>query len=119
MLAQVRFQAITTMEDLFQMRDAHLHSPIVDILRAEENQEQERRERWEKAVAPYKNKPPTISRKGGTSTLSATSPPTQTKSTKEHTSAKEGIEGLEERPKMQRTDDVNLLILAAMTFVAI
>lgn len=53
MIDQVRFRAITTMEELFQMRDALLHSPVADILWAEEEREQERKERWEKAVVPY------------------------------------------------------------------
>lgn len=33
-IAQVRFQAINTMEDLFQMRDTLLQSPTADIIQA-------------------------------------------------------------------------------------
>lgn len=43
-IAQVRFRAINTMEDLFRMRDALLQSPAVDIIQAEENRKQERME---------------------------------------------------------------------------
>ena len=104
-ITQVRFQAINTMEDLFRMRDILLQSPTEDIMQAEENRKQERMERWEKAVEMYKKKPPTASRKGGTSTQSATSLQTQAKSIEEHTSkdipektdAKGGAKGLEER----------------------
>ena len=55
-IKQARFQAINARENLFQMRDTLLKSPVADIIQAEEDRKKERVERWERAVAVYRKK---------------------------------------------------------------